>query len=57
MKIVWTNPAIADLESIRDYIAFPKTLRATSLMVGSPSPLDPEQLGELGIRWVEETKE
>jgi aspartyl-tRNA synthetase len=43
-------------QSIRDYIAFPKTLKATSLMVGSPSPLEPEQLDELGLR-VEEIEE
>ncbi len=43
--------------SIRDYIAFPKTLKGTSLMVGSPSPLEPEQLEELGINWAEESDE
>ncbi len=36
-------------DSIRDYIAFPKTLQAKSLMVESPSPLDPEQLRELNL--------
>ncbi|MCP4544865.1 MAG: aspartate--tRNA ligase [bacterium] len=35
--------------SIRDYIAFPKTLKGTSPMVGSPSPIDDEQLKELGL--------
>jgi len=35
--------------SIRDYIAFPKTLKATSLMVESPSSIDQEQLRELGL--------
>ena len=44
-------------QSIRDYIAFPKTLRATSLMVQSPSAIDAEQLAELGLRIVEESKE
>jgi len=36
-------------QSIRDYIAFPKTLQAKSLMVECPSPLDPEQLAELHL--------
>lgn len=40
---------MAGLESIRDVIAFPKTANAQSLMDGSPSELDPEQLAELGL--------
>jgi aspartyl-tRNA synthetase len=40
-------------DSIRDYIAFPKTLKGASPMVGSPSPIDQQQLDELGIRIVE----
>ena len=39
---------------IRDYIAFPKTLQAKSLMVESPSPIDPLQLQELGLSVTEE---
>jgi aspartyl-tRNA synthetase len=37
-------------DSIRDVIAFPKTASATSLMDGSPSPVEPETMHELGIR-------
>jgi aspartyl-tRNA synthetase len=36
-------------DSIRDYIAFPKTLQAKSLMVDCPAPIDGDQLTELGI--------
>jgi aspartyl-tRNA synthetase len=41
-------------DSIRDVIAFPKTANAVSLMDGSPTPLDPEQLDELGLTIKEE---
>jgi aspartyl-tRNA synthetase len=35
--------------SIRDVIAFPKTASGSCLMTGSPGPVDPEQLTDLGI--------
>lgn len=38
-------------EGIREVIAFPKTATAQSLMDGSPSDIDPEQLKELGLRF------
>ncbi len=40
------------LDNIRDCIAFPKTQRTTDLMTGAPSPVDPKQIEELGIRLV-----
>ncbi len=40
---------LTEEDSIRDTIAFPKTYRATSLMEGSPSEVEPEVLDELGI--------
>ena len=38
-------------ENIRDVIAFPKTASATSLMDGSPSPIEDASLKELGIKF------
>jgi aspartyl-tRNA synthetase len=35
--------------SIRDVIAFPKTASGACLMTGSPGPVDPAQLAELGL--------
>jgi aspartyl-tRNA synthetase len=36
-------------ESIRDYIAFPKNNSGRDVMIDAPSPLDNDQLNELGI--------
>lgn len=41
---------LAGLDSIRDVIAFPKTQKGTCLLTQAPSPVDPAQLRELGIR-------
>lgn len=35
--------------SIRDFIAFPKNNRGRDLMIDGPSPIDAEQLAELGL--------
>lgn len=37
-------------ESIRDYIAFPKNNSGRDVMIDAPSPLNQEQLDELGIK-------
>ena len=37
-------------ESIRDYIAFPKNNRGRDVMIDAPSPLNEEQMKELGIQ-------
>jgi len=43
---------LAGTENIRNVIAFPKTTSGLSLMDGSPSAVDEEQLKELGINLV-----
>ncbi len=40
--------------SIREVIAFPKTQKGTCPLTDAPSPVDPAQLRDLGIRLVEE---
>ena len=37
-------------DSIRDYIAFPKNNSGRDVMIDAPSPLDDEQMKELGLR-------
>jgi aspartyl-tRNA synthetase len=41
---------LAGEENIREVIAFPKTQSGTDPLTGAPSPLDPRQLKELGLR-------
>jgi len=43
--------------SIRDVIAFPKTQTASDPLMDAPSPVEPEQLIELGIRVVAKNKD
>ena len=44
-------------ENIRDVIAFPKTQKASDLMMEAPSPVDPTQLDDLKIRVERNDKE
>ncbi|MEY2456364.1 MAG: aspartyl-tRNA synthetase [Acidimicrobiaceae bacterium] len=41
---------LAGEENIREVIAFPKTQSGTDPMTGSPTPVDPQQLADLGLR-------
>jgi aspartyl-tRNA synthetase len=45
---------LSGAESLRDVIAYPKTASATCLLTQAPSPVDADQLAELGIKVVEE---
>ena len=40
---------MAELDSIRDYIAFPKNNSGRDVMIDAPARLDPEQLDELHL--------
>ena len=47
---------MAKADSIRDVIAFPKTLQAVDLMSDSPSEVSQKQLDELGIKIISENE-
>jgi len=48
---------LADEDSIREVIAFPKTQSAIDLLMNAPSPVDEKQLQELHLRiWTEEKR-
>jgi aspartyl-tRNA synthetase len=42
--------ALAEMESIREVIAFPKAASGADPLTGAPAPVDPAQLRELGLR-------
>ncbi|MDQ2689774.1 MAG: aspartate--tRNA ligase, partial [Chloroflexota bacterium] len=44
----------AQVDNIREVMAFPKTQSGTDLMMDAPSPIAPQQLDELRLRIVEE---
>jgi len=41
---------LADVENLRDVVAFPKTQRGQDLLMGAPTPVDEAQLEELSVR-------
>ncbi len=45
---------MAGVNSIREIIAFPKTTSGTCPLTEAPSPVDPDQLKELGLNVVKE---
>jgi aspartyl-tRNA synthetase len=47
---------MADSDTIRDVIAFPKTQKAGCPLTEAPSPVDEKQLKELGIKIAKETE-
>ncbi|MEX2011912.1 MAG: aspartate--tRNA ligase [Chloroflexota bacterium] len=47
----WTA-LLTDQRNIREVMAFPKTGTGSDLMLGAPSPADPAQLAELGLKFV-----
>ena len=48
---------MAQQDSIRDVIAFPKVKDASCLMSEAPNTVDPKQLEELGIEILEEKED
>ncbi|MCA1572154.1 MAG: aspartate--tRNA ligase [Chloroflexi bacterium] len=44
----------AEVDNIREVMAFPKTQSGTDLMLDAPSPITPQQLEELQLRMVED---
>jgi aspartyl-tRNA synthetase len=40
---------LTDQSNIREVMAFPKTSSGSDLMLDAPSPVEPEQLEELGL--------
>lgn len=47
---------LAGETNIREVIAFPKTNVASSLMDGAPTPVDDQQMAELGVKWINISK-